>query len=80
LRTCSAALVHPTHSHLLSALVGVVHNDAFHIKTVIFNSNLVATALLTNQRTTFIYRVGLFPVENEANRSWYMEALNEGPG
>ncbi len=42
-----------SHSHVLPALLGIMHNDAFHIKTVIFNSNLAATALLTNQRTSF---------------------------
>ena len=41
------------HSHALPALLGIVHNDAFHVKTVIFNSNLCATVLLTNQRTSF---------------------------
>lgn len=67
------------HSSVLPALLGIVHNDSFHVKTVIFNSNLCATVLLTNQRTTFIYAIGMFPIENEANWTWYMQELNEGP-
>ncbi len=67
------------HSCAIPALLSIAHNDAFHVKTVIFNSNMVGTAFLTNQRTTFIYSIGLFPVENEANWTWYMDSLNKGP-
>ena len=67
------------HSTTLPALLGIAHNDAFHMKTVIFTSNLAATVLLTNQRTCFLYCIGMFPIENEEHWTWYMEKLNGCP-
>ena len=65
------------HSSTLPALLGIAHNDAFHLKTVIFSSNLAATVLLTNQRSSFIYSIGMFPIENEEHWTWYMEKLDD---
>ena len=65
------------HSSSMPALLGIAHNDAFHLKTVIFSSNLAATVMLTNQRTSFIYSIGMFPIENQEHWTWYMQKLDD---
>ena len=65
------------HRSSLPALLGIAHNDAFHLKTVIFSSNLAATVMLTNQRTSFIYSIAMFPIENEEHWTWYMQKLDD---
>jgi len=42
------------HKQVLDATLRISHNDAFHVKTHIINSNIAATSLLTNQRTNFL--------------------------
>ena len=66
-----------SHVSSLPALLGIAHNDAFHLKTIVYSSNLAATSMLTNQRTTFLYSVGMFAIENEDNWTWYMDKLND---
>jgi len=67
------------HKHVLDATLCISHNDAFHVKTHIINSNIAATSLLTNQRTNFLYSAAIFPVENVENWTWYMRCLDNGP-
>ena len=67
------------HKQVLDATLRISHNDAFHVKTHIINSNIAATSLLTNQRTNFLYCAAIFPVENVENWTWYMRCLDDGP-
>jgi len=67
------------HQKAVLACLDISENDAFHIKNQYFNFQIAATALMTNQRNTFIYAAAIFPIENKDNWNWYMSKLNKGP-
>jgi hypothetical protein len=48
------------HASIVRAMLGIVHSDTFHIKNKEFNFQIAASAVLTNQRSAFIYCFSIF--------------------
>ena len=67
------------HQKAVPACLGIVHNDAMHIKNKEFNFQIAISAVLTNQRSAFIHCVSIFPIENKENWIWHFQCMDEGP-
>ena len=66
------------HQKAVPACLGIVHSDAMHIKNKEFNFQIAASAVLTNQRSSFIHAVSIFPIENKDNWIWHFHCMDEG--
>jgi hypothetical protein len=55
-----------------------LHIDVFHGKNKEFPCQIYAMSALTNQRSVFIYSMGIAPSEDEEHWTWYLQQHNQG--